>query len=331
MSTAPVTTATPAAASPDAGAEATPTFLVGSVRSGTTLLRLMLDHHPEIAFHFEFEFAVDLIGEDGAFPPIEAYREFLEQDRIFLLSGAKIDSSLGYVELLHSFLKQHRLRREKRVVGATVHHGFEKLPHVWPNARYIHLSRDGRDVARSCKAMGWAGNMYTAADRWLEAELAWDRMRQTLPADRQLEVRYEDLIREPESTLNTICEFMGCEFDEAIFDYADNSTYEKPDPSLLEQWRRKLSEEEVQLAESRMADLLVKHGYELSGHPRIEVDAARASRLQWDDWWNRAQFRRRRYGLGLFTADYLARKLGIGPWARHCKRRLDAIDNEHIR
>lgn len=331
MSTASASTTTPPTAPEGAGPAVAPTFLVGSVRSGTTLLRLMLDHHPEIAFHFEFEFAVDQVDADGGFPPMDDYRKFLRQDRIFQLSGAEIDEQLGYQELVSSFLEQHRQRRGKRIVGATVHHGFDKLPHIWPDARYVHLSRDGRDVARSCRAMGWAGNMYCAADRWLEAENEWERMRETLPEDRRHEVKYEELIRQPEATLTALCRFLGCEFDEAIFDYADNSTYQTPDPSLLEQWRRKLSEPELQLAEARMGDMLLARGYELSGSPRIEIDAARAARLRWDDWWNRARFRQRRYGLGLFSADYLARKLGIAPWARRCKHRLDEIDNQHIR
>lgn len=331
MPTAPANREPTAAELGGATGRVAPTFLVGSVRSGTTLLRLMLDHHPEIAFHFEFEFAVDRIADDGTLPNVRDYHEYLEQDRIFLLSGNEIDPSLGYSELVDSFLEQHRERRGKRLIGATVHHGFEKLPLVWPEARYVHISRDGRDVARSCLQMGWAGNMYTAADRWLEAEEAWNRMCESLPEERRLEVRYETLVEEPEATLTAICRFMGCEFDERIFEYAQNSTYDAPDPSLLGQWRRKLTDAEVQLAEARMAELLEERGYELSGLPRIEVDAARASRLRWDDWWRRAQFRRNRYGAGLFAADYAARKLHIGPWARHCKRRMDAIDNQLLR
>ena len=45
-----------------------PIFLVGAERSGTTLMRLMLDSHPDVAFGEEFEFAVTHIGADGTFP-----------------------------------------------------------------------------------------------------------------------------------------------------------------------------------------------------------------------------------------------------------------------
>lgn len=326
-----MTATAPNHSNPEAATATAPTFLVGSVRSGTTLLRLMLDHHPELALHFEFEHAVDRIGDDGALPSIDAYHDYLRQDRIFLLSGLEIDESLPYRQLVASFLDQHRRRNGKRLAGATVHHGFEKLPHVWPEAKYVHLVRDGRDVARSIIQMGWAGNMYCGVDRWIEAETAWQRLREKLPADQRLEVRYEDLIRDAEATLTEVCRFIGVEFDPAMFDYAENSTYGLPDPKLLNQWRRKLTAHEVQLAESRIGDLLVERGYDLSGHPRLEISAAQARRLRRDDWAKRARFRMNRYGLPLFFEDYAARKLGVKPWARSTKRRLDAIDNEHIR
>ncbi len=66
-----------------------PVFMVGSERSGTTLLRLMLDHHPGIAFHFEFEFAVERLADDGTFPPIEAYHKWLRSERGFRGSGER--------------------------------------------------------------------------------------------------------------------------------------------------------------------------------------------------------------------------------------------------
>ena len=123
-----------------------PVFLVGAERSGSTLLRLMLDHHPLIAFHFEFDFAVDMIGPNGELPPIQLYHDYLAAHRIFLQSRAEIDFSLDYRRLVRSFLIQKRNRDRKKFVGATVHHAFDRLPTIWPHARYIHLVRDGRDV-----------------------------------------------------------------------------------------------------------------------------------------------------------------------------------------
>ncbi|MEM8946037.1 MAG: sulfotransferase [Planctomycetota bacterium] len=310
---------------------AQPTFIVGSVRSGTTLLRLMLDHHPRIAFHFEFEFAVDQVGADGSFPSIKDYHDYLSQHRVFLLSGGEIDERLDFSQLVNSFLEQKRSREGKQIVGATVHHHIDRIPHVWPEAKYVHLLRDGRDVARSCSAMGWAGNMYHAVDRWIDAEHTWEQLKPTIPEERRIEVRYEDLIADTEETLARICDFLGTQFDPQIYDYAKTSTYDLPDAQLIEQWRRKLTDEQIQLAESRIAEMLTERGYPLSGLPRITVSSAEKKRLAMQDRLWRARFRMRRYGLPLFATDYVARRLPLESLRRSCLDKINDIDNSHIR
>ena len=331
MSIATPTTNPPPKASRCSTPEQQPAFIVGAVRSGTTLLRLMLDHHPQLAFHFEFEFAVDQVADDGTLPVLAEYHEYLSQHRVFQLSEGQIDPRLDYRQLVNSFLEQKRTRDEKKIIGATVHHHMDRIQHLWPEAKYIHLLRDGRDVARSCSAMGWAGNMYTAVERWIDAEQTWERLRTHIPPDRQLEIRYEDLIVRPEAALTRICEFLGTEFDEAIYGYADSSTYEMPDAKLIEQWRRKLSDEDIQLAEARIAEMLTERGYALSGLPILAISPAQRKKLLRQDWLWRAKFRMNRYGLPLFATDYLARRLPLEGFARRCKNKINAIDNSHIR
>ena len=68
-----------------------PFFLVGAERSGTTLLRLMLSHHPQIAWCQEFEYVVDKISPTGEFPLLTEYNELLESHRIFQDSGFVIN------------------------------------------------------------------------------------------------------------------------------------------------------------------------------------------------------------------------------------------------
>src|SRR5690606_8737994 len=74
-----------------------PTFLVGAERSGTTLLRLMLDHHPQIAWCSEFEYAVDQMRDDAdpPWPEIRRYRTYLATHRIFRAHGFRVDERLG--------------------------------------------------------------------------------------------------------------------------------------------------------------------------------------------------------------------------------------------
>ena len=144
-----------------------PVFLVAAERSGTTMLRLMLStirRSPGAATGY----AVNLMPESGGWPDLAAYREFLLTNRIFRLGhGFEIDPNLSYPELVNSFLEQLQRRTGKPIVGALVHRHFDRLLRIWPDARFIHLIRDGRDVARSCIGMGWAGSVWTgtALDR----------------------------------------------------------------------------------------------------------------------------------------------------------------------
>ena len=196
-----------------------PVFLVGSERSGTTLLRLMFDHHPQVAFFFEFEYSVTRMPETSGWPDLEEYYDFLEQNRIFRAARLTIDKGLDYPHLIDNFLRQKQRRDGKPVVGATVHYEFDRLLRIWPDARFIHLVRDGRDVARSVIAMGWAGNMYMAVEPWLRAETLWSSLSGRLPADRWMEIRFEKVVSEPETVLTRFCEFIGVPYDPMMLEY----------------------------------------------------------------------------------------------------------------
>jgi hypothetical protein len=308
-----------------------PIFLVGAERSGTTVLRLMLDHHPQIAWCSEFEYAVDRISDTGQWPNIDAYHQWLAKQRIFLAPGFKLDRSLTYPQLVNSFLVQKRDRDHKPIVGATVHRHFDNVLSIWPDARFIHIVRDGRDVARSCIGMGWAGNVWTGVQRWVEAERLWATFSDEVPADRKIEITYETLISEPVEVLTRLCDFIGVPYDEAMLSYSEKTTYNLPDPTFTQQWRRKLSDPEIQLVESQIATMLQERGYELSGLPIISISALTARRLKFQDWWYRWNFRRQRYGWPLFVADYLSRHLNVEPWQKHVRQNIMAIETRHLK
>lgn len=305
-------------------------FLIGAERSGTTLLRLMLDHHPEIAWCGEFEYAADQIEDGGGFPEMAGYIAWLQRDRIFRLHGWQIDRSLDYPHLMDSFLRQKI--GGKSVIGATVHRHFPRLLKIWPHARFIYLLRDGRDVAKSSITMGWGGNMWSAMDRWMTAETLWYGLRSSLPEDRWIEVRYEELIAEPVQTLTHICRFLGVNFDQAMFDYVRTTqTYDLPDPSLTRQWRRKLSPEEIRQAEARAAVLLRVRGYELSGLPPLEVTAALERNLRRQARLERLKYRIDTFGLWLALGETISRRLRIELLEHYCAERIDQIINANMK
>lgn len=291
----------------------------------------MLDHHPAIAFNGESEYMVSQISDDGAYPAIDKYREWLGTDRIFQGSDFTIDESLDYVGLVNDFLRQKRLRDNKVMVGATVHYHFRKLRGIWPRARYIYLYRDGRDVANSVVGMGWAGNVYVAADWWLKAENEWDDLRGALGPGDWIEVRFEDLIAGTRSQLERICAFLSVRYSEKMFDYVENSTYAAPDVRLKEQWRAGMSRTNLQRLEEKMGDRLVFRGYQLSGHPRIRVAAHTKKYLYLQSRAKLLLFRLRQYGFALTLQEILSRRLGLHQVHRNVVSRLNSIINANLK
>lgn len=308
-----------------------PIFLVGAERSGTTLLRLMLDHHPQLSFYSEFEYAVDCIPDGEGLPDLDDYYDWLETHRIFQASGFAIDRTLSYPQLVNSFLSQKRDRDAKPLIGATVHHHFDKLLRIWPDARFIHIIRDGRDVARSAIGMGWAGNVWTGVERWIEAEHLWLKLSQSIPSERKIDLTYEDLITKPIDVLTGLCNFIGIPYNDAMLSYAQTSTYDVPDARLIGQWRRKMSEYEIQLVELRIGDMLVERGYELSGLPKLILTPSIQLKLKLEDWWNRVKFRIERNGLPLFISDYLSRRFGLVQWQKNVRLQLNEIETKYLK
>lgn len=302
-----------------------PLFLVGAERSGTTLLRLMLDHHPRVAFLPEFEYSVEWLTAEGQWPPVDRYIDWLRMNRLLEEPGLSVRRRDSYPLLVDDFLRQKRERDGKEHVGATVHRQFDRLLWIWPGARFVHLVRDPRDVARSSIRMGWAGDTYTALDRWLHAERLWDGVCEKVAEERRCEVSYERLITEPDDELRRLCAFIGVPFDAGMYSYAETSTYDSPDGSLIQQWRQKLSEREIRLAESRLGPWLERRGYQASGLPPLPVGPVRRLCLRTRSKWSSRLHRLRKFGLPLTVADVLTRRLPGQPFRRSVQSRMYEI------
>jgi hypothetical protein len=305
-----------------------PVFLVGAERSGTTLLRLMISHHPLISFDSESEYLVDAMPSTGL-PTRDAFVQNLKEDRGFEYKKRIIRPDLDVVALANDVVAQKAGDRKVAVYGATVHRHFDKLLRIWPNARFIHLVRDGRDVAESTIPMGWSGNMYTGIGRWLEAEELWAKMAEHLPADRHLTLTYEALVTDPVAELTRICRFVGLAYDPAMLSYDESSTYSKPNTSSIAKWKS-LSRSKVAPAESRAAAWLIKHGYELSGPVRQPGSAGRLY-YKLHDRWGRMRFAQRRLTFSLWLERLIAKRIGGETWRERVRQRERAIINRHLK
>ncbi len=305
-------------------------FVVGPFRSGTTLLRLMLTHHPRIDCFGEFECSVSEARGDS-WPELADYYRWAETDWMFLADNLVIDKSLSYPDLVRSFLAQEAARSNKEIISAAVHSRSDLLPKLWPNARFIHTLRDPRDVARSTVPMGWAGHPFFGASYWLEAERHWDKLLATLPERQLAEVRYEDLVRQPEAELARLCEFLGLAYDPAMLTYDRDTTYSKPDPSLAEQWRTKMTVREIQLVEGACGELLQRRGYPPSGNPPVSPTPIELMALRAVNRFKMTAWALRRYGLSLWTRRFVSKRVGPEGWTRKVKLELNAVDAQYIK
>lgn len=315
-------------------ADDTTFFLVGTTRSGTSLLALMLGHNPEIAFPGEFEFSVDFMPDARSYPALPAYYDWLSMDRHFRHHRCDIDSTLAYPALVRSFLAQ--MKRDsgaghKRMVGAAVHRHFDRLAHLFPEARFIHLVRDPRDVARSWIEFGWSGNTWAAGRNWDALERLWDDVAARLPAERVHALRFEDLVRDPRGELETICRFLGVPYSDAMLRYHETSTYGPVDPQQVFKWRTALRPDEQRWLEGVAGEMLVARGYERCGLPPLVASPLDARRLALDDWFRRWRERVRRFGFWPWLADQLAKRLGLEEWHRRIELRNQAIINRSLK
>jgi Sulfotransferase family len=212
-------------------------FIVGSPRSGTTLLRLMLDSHPQLAIPPETGFLpqglATLFGSDERqrqsfseaiinFPPeAPGWRDFgIERDAF--MSELRTITPFHVDEAIRCFYRMYAARFGKDRWGdKTPSYGkhMRAIERVIPEACFIHLIRDGRDAALSLRDLWFAPgrDMATLARQW-RRDICVTR-RQSLHCRRYMELRYESLVLEPETCLREICDFIEIEYDPAMKTY----------------------------------------------------------------------------------------------------------------
>ena len=298
-------------------------FIVAPVRSGSTFLRLMLNSHPNITNPGECDFLFDLVSDDGEYPNINVYQDWLSLNRIYKAKNLTIDEKLNYSELMLSFVEQMDV--ENSVLSMNIHHNLYRIPKVFSNACYIHLLRDPRDVARSCIGMGWVGNVYYGIDIWLEVEKSWDELKKSLKPNQYIEIKYEDLLNDIESGLTKICNFLGLEYSEKMLDYAKQSSYDLPNKNLSYQWKKKYSKRELQLVEGKISEMLLARDYELSGHVFVKPGIFERFNLMLENKIFRIKYQIKAYGFGLYAKNFLAKLLDLNSWKTECKQRINEI------
>ena len=206
-------------------------FIVGVARSGTTLLRMMLDAHPELAIPPETHFIPKLIkaadepgdSRDRVFELLTTHRRWPD----FQLDRGELKAEFERIEpfeigsALRAFYGAYARRQGKPRWGDKTP-GYARrmrpIASALPEAHFVHLIRDGRDVALSqLEVHHGAESVHEAADTWTSGiEKARRNARRV---EHYIEVRYEDLVDDPETVVRRVCEFASLPFHPAMLDY----------------------------------------------------------------------------------------------------------------
>jgi hypothetical protein len=281
-----------------------PVFIVGCDRSGTTLLRLMLNQSPILHIPQESRFLVALHKNQELYGDFtQSYqRWFFIRDLqtnqatsktftfpIFNLTLEEAEASLvkaaptNFAGAAATIFTASALKCNKQRWGDKTPHQIQHLPFLaqaFPDAKFIHVIRDGRDVAVSIRNAGWRGGKILEIARYWKKQVEAGRSAGVLlGADRYFEVFYEQLIEQPETTLKSLCNWLEIEYTPQMLNYYvtahDNIPKEhsnlfeltnKPlDTSRVYAWKRQLSHQEVADFESVTDELLNTLGYKLSG------------------------------------------------------------------
>lgn len=300
-------------------------ILYGALRSGTTLLRLMLQGHPQLWIPGESDFLFDYLQEAPGGWTLD--RAGLAQDRVRRNNLPELPTDEDAVACVRAMVEA--LADDHEHITLVLHRGVARAAQVFPEAPVIHLVRDPRDVARSCVGMGWAGIAYRGVEGWLDTEREWLAAAPGIPAEQRLEVRYEDLIAAPDEHLTAIANLLGVAYHEGFHAYPETSTYSAVDASLAYQWRRKMAPREAQLIEGRVGDLLARYGYEPSDGGAALPGVFERGGLAYRDFVRRWAGRFRRFGVVDPLLMAVCRRLGMSGLAAGANRRIqDRVDEQ---
>ncbi len=251
-----------------------PLFIIGSPRSGTTLLRLMITSHPNIVVPPECGFAVWWRAKYADWRVEDSRGARLGDFIADLRSSRKIETwGLDFDRLRHAITAEEP--RDYPALAALVYEDYARiydpqarrwgdknnfhLEHIaalrdlYPDALLLHIVRDGRDVACSYRELreGNSASAYAPKLPFEMGEIAteWSQNLATIRTSFDAldwkgvcEVRYEDLVVAPERELRRICEFLGEAWSPIMLDYAERNRRDGLEPAEFLAWKRRTLE-----------------------------------------------------------------------------------------
>jgi hypothetical protein len=283
-----------------------PVILLGVSRSGTTLLRVILDRSPGLAIPDESFFVPLLARRHGR--TIDAERFLDDVSRIPTIRdwgltpadiSSRVRSGMATGAAIAAIFEAYAAAAGKPRWGDKtpmyMRH-LELLEELFPEAQYVHLIRDGRDAALSFLQMPEGTFTRTWAHPATPAQFAclWRKevggaraLGRRVGTARYLEVRYEELVADAELVISGICAFAAVPFESAMLDYTGSVDVSakphqqrllSPPTTGVRSWREDMSAADVAAFDAVAGDLLGQLGYETSR----DSSGSRAARAWYD-------------------------------------------------
>jgi len=262
-----------------------PVILVGHGSSGTSIFSRLLRNHLRVSFGTESQFIVKYaqrlaqygdLNDDAnlrrLIDDISSERWFQRTNKKFgfdfdpeaAFNAVEERSYRGVLDAIFLQLATHNgmaPRWGDKTPGYAT--DLPVLGELFPDAKYIHLARDGRDVALSVMGRFWgAQNIYMAAEEWIEAVDSIEAFLQTLPAEQKLEITYEQLLSDPVTTFDQVIAFLEIEPREELLRQLEPLLKEQLDAGNFDKWRTKISPAQRKQFERFAHEQLRRYGYE---------------------------------------------------------------------
>jgi hypothetical protein len=274
-------------------------FIVGCPRSGTTLLQRMVNAHPAIAITPESHWITKFPHKPWTETPEGAITKKLRRRLVAHPKFARLGITpeelrllapkrepVSYAGLVSRLFDVYGQRRGKPVVGDKTPdyvRWIDVLHGLWPEARFVHVIRDGRDVALSMREwvklrpkpgdfVTWSEDPVSTAAWWWEQNVRLGRQpRVSLGPELYYEVRYECLVSRPHETSRGLADFLNMPFDEAMLQFHQDRSGN--DPGLeathagrpitegLRDWQREMPAEALERFEAMAGELLNELDY----------------------------------------------------------------------
>ena len=274
---------------------AAPIFIVGCPRSGTSLLRDILDGHLNLTFPTESHFIPVFFKAYGD-PQTQGEARRLAARILRLrwvrswglaLEPGDFAHDRSFRKVVTRIYSEYARNKKKARWGDKTPQYVAEIPVLYalfPKCKIIHVYRDGRDVALSWLRVGLdARNIFTAALSWKKFVSKGRRDGAALPSSAYLEVRYESLLACPEKVIRDVCAFLEEPFSEAVFrknplrhnqrqmrlgrrDFGILDT--QIVTTNVQKWKTEMPPPARVLFESLAGDLLASMGYEVAGATR---------------------------------------------------------------